>query len=137
MSESAARWRTDAVQDEGQQSFVSLQAGVARHAHAADQLHEVGGVDVVSGIACLLGAFQHQSRRDPNLFPRGGRQVQYSGYKIVVDSIASPTGNYPFPTEWADLFGVPQVGDRAFLRVFKQDDQGMRSMYWSDYESYA
>lgn len=75
----------------------------------------------------LMGAF----------VPRGGRQVQYPGYRIVLDGIASPTGTYEFPIEWANIYGVPQIGDRAFVRVFKQDDEGLRSTSWNAYASYS
>ena len=69
--------------------------------------------------------------------PRGGRQVQYNGYRLLIDGIASPTGTYDFAIEFADQFGTPQVGDRAFLQVHKQNDQGMRGPMWTTFESYS
>lgn len=71
------------------------------------------------------------------LIPRGGRSVQYSGYRMLINSIASPTGVYDFPIEWESVFGLPQLGDRAFLRVFKQDDEGMRGSQWGGFTDYS
>jgi len=56
-SNSPARRHADSIQDEAQQSFVPFRAGIARHAHARYQLHEVSSIDVVPGNACLLGVF--------------------------------------------------------------------------------
>lgn len=71
------------------------------------------------------------------LIARGGRSVQYSGYRLLVDGIASPTGTYDFSIEFAAAFGVPQLGDRAFVKVYKQDDQGLRGAAWTDFQSYS
>jgi hypothetical protein len=69
--------------------------------------------------------------------PRGGRQVQYPGYFMLINSIASPTGDYDFAPEWAAKFAVPQVGDRAFLKIYAQTDQGMRSGPFGIFTSYS
>lgn len=69
--------------------------------------------------------------------PRGGRMVQYSGYKLLISGIASPTGTYDFAINWQYAFGLPEVGGRAFLRVFKQNDQGMRGAAWSTFQDYS
>lgn len=69
--------------------------------------------------------------------PRGGRLVQYSGYRLLIDTIASPTGVYDFSIEWAAAFGVPQLGDAAFIQVHKQDDEGLRGAMWSATERYS
>jgi len=69
--------------------------------------------------------------------PRGGRMVQYPGFLMLINSIASPTGSYDFAPEWAAKYSVPQVGDRAFLQVYKQTDQGMRSAAFGIFADYA
>lgn len=69
--------------------------------------------------------------------PRGGRSVQYSNWRLLISGIASPTGTYEFYLPWGYEFGLPQVGDRAFLRVFKQNDQGMRGSAWTGFQDYS
>lgn len=71
------------------------------------------------------------------LVARGGRMVMYSGYRILISGIASPTGTYDFAINFAAQFGIPQFGDRAFLRVYKQDDEGLRGSMWSGFKTYT
>lgn len=98
----------------------------------------------------VAGVFTCEITYDPAEFPgtmgivifatlvaRGGRMVQYTGYRKLIDGIASPTGTYDFSIEFAAQFGVPQGGDRAFIQVFKQDDQGLRGAMFSAFQSYA
>ena len=69
--------------------------------------------------------------------PRGARMVQYPGYKLLVSGLASPTGTYDFAPDYAAVFGVPQVGDRAFLRVYAQTDEGPRSAAAAMFQTFS
>lgn len=69
--------------------------------------------------------------------PRGARMVQYPGYRLLISTIASPTGTYDFAIDYEAVFGVPQLEERCFLRVYKQTDQGMRGGPFETFASYA
>lgn len=63
---------------------------------------------------------------DAAYVPTGGRKVEYSGYYnmgVEYDPGASPWG---FDAAFISKFGVPREGDQAFIRVWKQSDEGRR-----------
>lgn len=63
---------------------------------------------------------------DAAFVPSGGRLAQYSGYYsmgVEYDPGASPWG---FDAAYIAKFGVPRAGDQAFIRVWKQSDEGRR-----------
>lgn len=77
---------------------------------------------------------------DPGEFPSGidivlrgtvfagtARLAGYSGWRVVLAGIASPTGTYDFLSEWSALFGAPVLEQQAFIEVYAQTDDGQRS----------
>jgi hypothetical protein len=69
--------------------------------------------------------------------PGGGRSVQYGTYPVLAAEPNPGASPFDFATEFVAQFGTPQAGARAFVRVYKQTDDGLRSSAWSDFQDYA
>lgn len=69
--------------------------------------------------------------------PGAGRQVQYGSYPVLAAEPNPGASPFDFATEFTTQFGTPQTGARAFVRVYKQTDDGLRSSPWTDFQDYA
>lgn len=69
--------------------------------------------------------------------PGGGRSVQYGTYPVFGAEPNPGASPYDFAKAFTEKFGKPQIGARAFARVYKQTDDGMRSSAWSAFQDYT
>src|ERR1700731_4638506 len=60
--------RAQTVEDHEQKPPALILGEGRAHAHGAEQLHQVGSIDVLADDAGLLGALEHDGERPHNLF---------------------------------------------------------------------
>jgi len=69
--------------------------------------------------------------------PGAGHTVQYGFFPVMKVTLNPGASPEDFSTQFVAKFGTPVTGARAFVQVYKQCTQGLRSTAWTDFQDYA